>query len=171
MTLTLTISEEAESKAVGARLGTILKGGDIICLAGPLGAGKSTLCRAAIQAACTLKPPSDIPSPTFTLVESYDGDRAPIHHYDLYRLEKASDVYELRIEEAMENDICLIEWAERIAELLPPNCLIISINPVYDETGNPVVSARTINFIGDHSWETRIMDAGMNTANFKPPAK
>lgn len=78
---------ETETAAYAARLAPLLQGGDVLCLQGTLGMGKSVFCRALIRALCAL-PDMTVPSPTYTLVQAYDTPSAPVYHFDLYRLER-----------------------------------------------------------------------------------
>ncbi|MBC7670274.1 MAG: tRNA (adenosine(37)-N6)-threonylcarbamoyltransferase complex ATPase subunit type 1 TsaE, partial [Gemmatimonadaceae bacterium] len=78
------LPDEAATQRLGIRLSRALRPGDAICLTGPLGAGKSTLARALIRALTS--PNEEVPSPTFTLVQFYDGPAFPVAHFDLYRL-------------------------------------------------------------------------------------
>jgi len=93
-------------------------------LEGDLGAGKSTLARALIRQLTGI---DDAPSPTFTFVETYDAPDFRIWHFDFYRLEKPEDVWELGLEEALEDGAVLIEWPERAENFLPQNALIIRL--------------------------------------------
>jgi tRNA threonylcarbamoyladenosine biosynthesis protein TsaE len=92
-----------------------------VALVGDLGAGKTTFARALIAAfaAEAGQAPPEVPSPTFTLVQTYDFPRAAIWHFDLYRIERPGDALELGIEEAFGEGIALIEWPERLGPLLP----------------------------------------------------
>ncbi|MFN3959413.1 MAG: tRNA (adenosine(37)-N6)-threonylcarbamoyltransferase complex ATPase subunit type 1 TsaE [Parvularculaceae bacterium] len=119
------LPDEAATGALGARLGALLRAGDVIGLAGLLGAGKTTLARAAIA---RLTGMTEAPSPTFGLVETYDTPAFTLWHFDLYRLEKAEEIWELGFEDALDGGVLLIEWPERIASLLPENALIISLS-------------------------------------------
>jgi tRNA threonylcarbamoyladenosine biosynthesis protein TsaE len=107
--------------AFGRRLAGMLRRGDVVGLMGGLGAGKTTLARAIVAG---MSPDSeDVPSPTFTLVQTYpvtleDGP-AELWHFDLYRLDRPDQVYELGIEEALADGVSLIEWPELAAGLLP----------------------------------------------------
>ena len=107
-----------------ARLGqwfaTRLQAGDCLLLEGQIGAGKSHFARAFIQA--RLGRAEDVPSPTFTLVQTYQAD-IEIWHADLYRLSHPDEVLELGLEEAFDSAICLIEWPDRLGSLLPKGAL------------------------------------------------
>ena len=122
--LTFEFWTEAETNSFGTRLATALKPGDVVCLEGPLGAGKSTLARGLIRA---LSGAHDIPSPTFTLVETYAVPGGDLWHFDLYRLEKQSDVWELGFEDALESGISIIEWPGKIDGILPDDALRLFI--------------------------------------------
>ena len=106
-------TEEA-TQALAATLATVLPAVGIVALTGDLGAGKSTLARALIRA--RLKDSeAEVPSPTFTLVQTYDmPDGGEIWHADLYRLSDPEDVYELGLDEARTEALCLIEWPDRM---------------------------------------------------------
>lgn len=96
--------------------------GDVFCLYGDLGAGKTTFARAFIQ---HRYPETVVPSPTFTLVQIYDE----IAHYDLYRIQDPEELLELEIMEHFHNKICLIEWPERLGFLYPEHAIRIDIPP------------------------------------------
>ena len=102
--------------ALARALATSLRAGDVIALHGGLGAGKTTFSRALISA--LLKRDTDVPSPTYTLVQSYDGPDFPIFHMDLYRLEDPDEVFELGWDETQDG-LALIEWPERAGANLP----------------------------------------------------
>jgi tRNA threonylcarbamoyladenosine biosynthesis protein TsaE len=110
---------------LGAAVALALEPGDAVCLNGPLGAGKSTLARALVRTLTT--PHEDVPSPTFTLVQFYEGLRFPLAHFDLYRLERADEAFEIGLDEALEEGAAVIEWPERLGGRLPENRLDIDI--------------------------------------------
>lgn len=106
---------EATAKAAAA-LGRILRAGDFVALWGDLGTGKTTFARALIQ---SLNPAeTEVPSPTFTLVQEYKCPQGALLHFDLYRLGSVEDIYDLGWDEARQG-ICLVEWPERLGTLLP----------------------------------------------------
>jgi tRNA threonylcarbamoyladenosine biosynthesis protein TsaE len=116
--ISMPLADEAATEALGARLAERLRPGDVVGLFGELGSGKTTLARAILRAAAG-DPALIVPSPTFTLVEVYETGRGTYWHFDLYRLETAEQVYELGWEEALAEGIVLIEWPQRLGNLLP----------------------------------------------------
>ncbi len=118
---TLALANEAATAALARRIAALARPGDVIALHGDLGAGKTFFARAFIGEA-------DVPSPTFTLVQTYSrGDGAPIWHFDLYRLKQAGEAVELDIEDAFAEGISLIEWPERLGGLLPAERLDVAL--------------------------------------------
>lgn len=115
---------------LGEWLSTALRPGDVVLLHGQIGAGKSHLARALIRA--RLGRMEDVPSPTFTLVQTYATDEAEIWHADLYRLTQLDEITELGLEAAFETAICLIEWPERLGDLAPKNALHLTLTPKDD---------------------------------------
>jgi len=109
---------------LGARLGRALKPGDTLALIGGLGAGKTTLVRGLIQ---SVLPHEIVPSPTYTLVQTYDVPGYTLWHCDLYRLEHQEEAYELGLMDAMGEDVCLLEWADRLGALLPEDAIKVEI--------------------------------------------
>ncbi len=109
---------------MGTRLAACLRPGDCVALSGDLGVGKTSLARAIIQA--SIGEPCPVPSPTFTLVQTYDLPEGRIWHFDLYRLGSADEVLELGWDEAV-SEISLIEWPERGEGYLPADCVTISL--------------------------------------------
>ncbi|MGH1464066.1 MAG: tRNA (adenosine(37)-N6)-threonylcarbamoyltransferase complex ATPase subunit type 1 TsaE [Cognatishimia sp.] len=111
--------EETANLASG--FAAALKPGDTILLSGDIGAGKTHFCRSLIQA--RLGYFEDVPSPTFTLIQTYDAENVALWHADLYRLSNPDEVIELGLTEAFEDAICLVEWPDRLAELAPKSAL------------------------------------------------
>lgn len=116
-----TVSPE-ETRAFGEKLAAVLEPGDVVALYGDLGAGKTQLVKGICAA---LGVPADrVNSPTFTLVNEYQGRHGPIYHVDAYRIQHADAFFELGYEEYFYSDgLCLIEWPERIEALLPERAL------------------------------------------------
>lgn len=113
-------NSEDETAQHAQNLAPTLRPGDVLCLHGNLGMGKSVFARALIRA-LTGNPEQDVPSPTFTLVQTYDSPSGEIWHFDLYRLKDPEEVYELGWEDALSGAISIIEWPERLGPLLPEN--------------------------------------------------
>lgn len=117
---------EQETIAVAARLAACAKAGDVFLLDAPMGAGKSVFARGFIRALCGQD--TDVPSPTFTLVQSYECNTAQLWHFDLYRLETPDEVLNIGWDDALSGDaICLIEWPQKAGEYLPPHARHILI--------------------------------------------
>lgn len=145
-----TLPDEAATGALGASLARILEAGDVVRLEGGLGAGKSTLARALIAA---LTGAGTVPSPTFTLVETYEGPDFPLWHFDLYRLEKPEEAWELGLEEALDGAACLIEWPERAGALIPAGALTVRLEIA--------AGGRRAAIDGDEAWRARLHSAGI----------
>jgi tRNA threonylcarbamoyladenosine biosynthesis protein TsaE len=124
------LADADETARLGAAIAQALRPGDAVCLFGPLGAGKSTLARGLIRA--LTHPDEEVPSPTFTLVQTYEADTMPVSHFDLYRLAKASEIDELGLNEALDDGVAIIEWPERLEGRLPPDRLDIVLAPAGD---------------------------------------
>ncbi|MCA8902581.1 MAG: tRNA (adenosine(37)-N6)-threonylcarbamoyltransferase complex ATPase subunit type 1 TsaE, partial [Hyphomonas sp.] len=115
MAVILDCPDEAALRSLAARIGALAGPGDVIALLGDLGAGKTTFSRGLIEALTGI---SDVPSPTYTLVQTYEAPDFPIWHFDLYRLEDTSDLVELGWDETVEG-LALIEWPDRAGPHLP----------------------------------------------------
>lgn len=116
-----------ETAGFAASLAPRLGAGDSVLLQGGLGAGKTHFARSLIQARLAAGDRhEDVPSPTYTLVQTYFDGALEIWHADLYRLVDLDEVFELGLEEAFETGICLIEWPQRLGTLAPPNALTLT---------------------------------------------
>ena len=134
---------------LGQIIAPLLAAGDSVLLYGPLGMGKSTLARGLIRALTT--PDEDVPSPTFTLVQFYDSE-PPVAHFDLYRLTRPEEAFEIGLDEALDEGCAVIEWPERLGEaperFLGPDRLTLIIA----EDGD----GRLATVSGAGRWETLI---------------
>jgi tRNA threonylcarbamoyladenosine biosynthesis protein TsaE len=117
--LTIDLPDTDATDALGRLLALHAVTGDTFLLSGPIGAGKSHLSRAFIRH--RLGRAEDVPSPTFTLVQTYDDSASDIWHADLYRLTHADEVIELGLDEAFATAICLVEWPDRLGVMRPEN--------------------------------------------------
>lgn len=125
--ITIPLPDVEATGALATRIARLLKPGDAVLLEGPLGAGKSELARRLLRAAAG-DPALEVPSPTFTLVQSYALPIGTVHHYDLYRLDGPWDLAELGWEEARD-DIVIVEWPDRLGALAPAGALRIALAP------------------------------------------
>lgn len=139
---TFTSASEDETIKIASDFAAQLSNPAIICLHGTLGAGKSVFARALVRALCD-DHDLEVPSPTFTLVQSYDGVNYPVFHFDLYRIKDPDELYELGWEDTLDDCITIIEWPERLGYLKPPKVLDITITPADNEP-----SSRTIEIKG-----------------------
>ncbi len=115
----------ADTEALAARCAQLARAGDAILLSGPLGAGKSAFARAFLRAASG-DPALEVPSPSYTLVQTYDLPRWRAHHYDLWRLDGADALTELGWDDALA-DLVLVEWPDRLGALRPADALDITL--------------------------------------------
>jgi len=142
------LADEAATVALAQRIAGVARAGDVIALAGDLGVGKTRFARAFVDALTGAR--EEVPSPTFTLVQTYESPVGPIWHFDLYRLEHPDEAYELGLEEALTDGIALIEWPDRAAGLLPEQRLDLTL--VFAAAPN----ARTARLVGRGSWADRL---------------
>jgi tRNA threonylcarbamoyl adenosine modification protein YjeE len=138
--MTFSLADLAATTRFAEDVALSLKPGDCLCLSGDLGAGKTTFARALIRAIAD-DPDLEVPSPTFTLVQSYDL-RLPIAHFDLYRLGSADELDELGLDDALSDGVALIEWPEQAADRLPHNQVKIRFEGL-DVTRTATVSANS----------------------------
>ncbi|MHA1539851.1 MAG: tRNA (adenosine(37)-N6)-threonylcarbamoyltransferase complex ATPase subunit type 1 TsaE [Alphaproteobacteria bacterium] len=129
------LTEEA-LKSLAEDLAKTAQKGDVFLLEGQLGAGKTSFARAFLQARGET---GTIPSPTFPLVQIYDLPTGAVWHFDLYRLDKPEDAFELGIEEAFGSAISLIEWGARLGGNVPENATVVEITFSDDENKRDIV--------------------------------
>jgi tRNA threonylcarbamoyl adenosine modification protein YjeE len=121
------------TSALAAAMAPLLMPGDVLLLEGPIGAGKSHFARALIMTRLAAAGrQEDIPSPSFTLVQSYDDGQTEIWHADLYRLADSGEVEELGLTQAFGEAICLVEWPDRLGDLAPEGSLRLTFAPTED---------------------------------------
>lgn len=123
------VENEAQMPQIAAKIAPLMTPGAILALDGDLGAGKTTLARALIRILAD-DPVLDVPSPTFTLVQTYETPRGPLWHFDFYRLKSPDEIYELGWEDALAQKAMLVmEWGERIGPFMPAGAIRAIITP------------------------------------------
>ncbi len=140
--IAVSVGSLADMEAFANRLARILQPGDVVCLRGDLGAGKTTLTRFLVGA---LGVADLVSSPTFTLVHEYTNSGAfPVFHIDAYRLSGANEAEDAGLADYLyqESGVTLIEWPERVESLLPPSCLEISLRADGENEEARTISAR-----------------------------
>jgi len=150
------LPDPAATDRLAAAVAPFLRRGDVIALAGDLGAGKTTFARALIR---TLAGDSvEVPSPTFTLVQTYDTGAGTIWHFDLYRIASPDEAWELGIEDAFAGGISLIEWPDRLGALVPADHLRITLSMV---PGAPEARRADLEPHGGN-WSARLRESGLD---------
>jgi len=125
-----TTTSAGHTRALGAALGAVLRPGDVVVLAGDLGAGKTTFAQGVATALGIDEP---VTSPTFTIVHEYDG-RIPLAHVDVYRLDTLGELHDLGFEEIVDDTrVTLIEWGDMVAQALPTDRLLVRLELVVDD--------------------------------------
>src|SRR5690625_3611247 len=131
-----------ETMAEGRKLATRLSPGDVVCLKGDLGAGKTYLAKG--MAAGLAIDPDSVQSPTYTLIAEYEG-KLPFYHFDCYRMASPREALEIGAEEYFYGEgVTVIEWPERIAALIPPEALWISITALDKKTRKFVIGKKSL---------------------------
>jgi tRNA threonylcarbamoyladenosine biosynthesis protein TsaE len=138
------LENEETTARIGARLARIARPGDVIALSGPLGVGKTALARGFIAA---LGHDSDVPSPSFAIVQPYEELDPPVWHVDLYRIERPSEIDELGLDSAADA-VLLVEWPERAGENMWPEALALSLE--FGQNGDRILTAKV-----PPSWDGR----------------
>jgi len=140
------LPDETDTDAFGGRLAPVLAAGDVVALWGGLGAGKTALARAIIQARA--RRAVTVPSPTFTLMQSYALDGVTLWHCDFFRLGAPEETHELGLDEIFADAIALIEWPDRLGPMLPAGRLDVRL----DFQGD----GRTARMTGGPDWARRL---------------
>ena len=143
----LDLTDEAATASLARHVARLARPGDVIALKGDLGTGKTLFARAFIGE-------EDVPSPTFTLVQTYDRPAGRIWHFDLYRLKDPAEAVELDIEDAFAEGISLIEWPERLGSLLPAERLEVA----FEFASEP--SRRRVRLSGRGRWAALLAEVG-----------
>jgi tRNA threonylcarbamoyl adenosine modification protein YjeE len=152
------LTDENATLRAGQALARVLQPGDCVLLHGDLGAGKTTFTRGILRAAAGQ--PIDVPSPTFTLVQSYPINDVTFYHYDLYRLpddNNEQDLTEIGFFDALNDGIALVEWPERLNESVPPDHLVLHFTLKDDET-------RIVSWAGHGAWQSRAAALNLSDA-------
>jgi len=144
----ISLGDLSATARLGARIAAGLRRGDTVALAGDLGAGKTTLARAILAALAVTE---NVPSPTFTLVQTYETPGLTVRHFDLYRIEDEREIDELGLDEAVEQGAVLIEWPERAGSRLPERPLCILLTTIS-------VDARRADITGPERWASHLSD-------------
>ncbi len=150
-TTQIQLGSPEETTSLAAAFAKHLTKADVLLLIGDIGAGKTHFARSLIQA--KLGYAEDVPSPTFTLVQTYEAEDIEIWHTDLYRLTHPDEVVELGLTEAFETEICLVEWPDRLADLTPSSALTVDLK--LTETAEERLLTLTWS---DPKWDDRLKD-------------
>ena len=141
----MTLGDEAATLNFGRRLAGMLRVGDVITLSGPLSAGKTTLVRGLLA---SLGHEGEVPSPSFAIVQPYDGLSIPIWHVDLYRIESGDELAELGLDDIRSDGVLVVEWPEHAGPDMWPEALALSLNVRED-------GARALTAEVPTAWESR----------------
>ena len=148
--MTLDLPDLAAMERLGARIAAALRPGDVVALSGGLGAGKTTLARAIIAA---LGYTGEVPSPTFTIVETYDPPalRLPLVHADFYRLNRPEEAEELGLDDYREGAVLIAEWPEQMGGFdCEVGCLSLRLETA--ETGRIAIAEPGADWLGRLPW-------------------
>jgi tRNA threonylcarbamoyladenosine biosynthesis protein TsaE len=150
-TLSKTLNAPEETSHFAQCFAQFLQQGDVVLLEGQIGAGKTHFARELISV--LLIEPEDIPSPTYTIVQTYESCKGEIWHADLYRLTDPNEVFELGLLDAFSNAICLVEWPDRLHDIVPRAALKLTL-----ETGSHVEQRRLKVSWHDERWNHKLQD-------------
>lgn len=136
--LDIRLDDETATQELAARLAGAMRAPAVIALRGDLGAGKTAFARAFIRALPGTRADEDVPSPTFTLVQTYDSETGTVWHFDLYRVESPAELRELGWDDAIDEGICIIEWPDKAGGALPEDRIDVVIERGATETSRRV---------------------------------
>lgn len=140
----LTLPSPEATARLAETMADDLNPGDVVLLEGPIGAGKTHFARSLIQHLLARHGlAEDVPSPTFTLVQTYEAGPLEIWHTDLYRLTHPDEVMELGLGEAFDTALCLVEWPDRLGTLAPADALTLRFAPGADEDSRTLTLTAT----------------------------
>ncbi|WP_083656141.1 tRNA (adenosine(37)-N6)-threonylcarbamoyltransferase complex ATPase subunit type 1 TsaE [Mongoliimonas terrestris] len=165
---TIRLADEADTRALAEDLAAVVRPGDVIALSGDLGMGKSAFARFLIRALAG-DDALEVPSPTFTLAQTYALSRLTVAHFDLYRLGDPGELSEIGFDAATREAVVLVEWPERAVDALPPDTLVVAIRPGDGPTVRQVTLAGDKAAWGDRLDRTRairrlLVQAGLGPA-------
>ena len=149
-TAALYLPDLAATGRLAGRVAALARPGEAVLLSGPLGAGKSAFARAFVRAWLG-EPAAEVPSPTFTLVQPYDGPRGTVWHCDLYRLGDPDELAELGIEQGLAEAVLLVEWPDRLGPWVPVDRLELAL-----EMCQQADEARRVTMAGAGAWGARM---------------
>lgn len=151
-TIKIELAGLKSTQDLAKRIALLAQSGDVIALSGDLGAGKTEFARAFIRH--LTDPNEEVPSPTFTLVQTYDGQNGEIWHLDLYRINTPEEVLELGIEEVMQDVIMVVEWPEKMGQYLPRGRLDIFLSVTKGK------NHRQAELVAHGHWAERLRESG-----------
>ena len=133
---------EAETEALGARLAAVLKSGTVIAYEGGLGMGKTAFTRGLAKG---LGYTGRVTSPTFDIVNEYEGGRLPLFHFDMYRLADADALFDIGWEDYLDRGgICAVEWSEQVAEAMPPDTVYVTISRIPEDDYARIITIKGV---------------------------
>lgn len=135
-----------DTQQLARKLAPLLKAEDVLLLKGDLGAGKTCFARALLK---DLGVKGDVPSPTFTLMQSYDVPAFPLFHFDLYRLKEPEEIEEIGFDDALSEGLVLVEWPEKASAYMPRGALTLQFMLCDD-------GAREVELVGNNIWQKRL---------------
>lgn len=159
MELSFKTAGESETQSLGEKISSLLQQGDVVCLFGDLGSGKTCLVRGICRGyGCE----NEVTSPTFTIINEYNG-KHPIFHFDLYRINSVQEIFDLGYEEYFfGSGICLIEWAERAETILPEENIKILMSGIFEQGKENIRNIKIILSgveINHRSWKTLLQNS------------